>query len=89
MAILRGYMENKYHYCGICGDRTPLAQMQYQRGILVDEKCKDKTPFPSIGDRDLEISRLLASYTDSQELKPDRMLTEASIQQDDDITFKI
>lgn len=89
MALLRGYLQNKYHFCGICGDRTPLAQMSYQRGILVDEKCKDKPPFPNIGDRDAAIAKLLSTYGDSQELKPDRMLTEASIQQDDDITFKI
>lgn len=82
-------MQHKYHFCGICGDRTPLAQMKYQRGILVDEKCMDKPPFPSNGDRDLEISRLLASYTDSKELQPDRMLTEASVQQEDDVSFKV
>jgi len=89
MALIRGYMQNKYHYCGICGDRTPLAVMRYQRGILVDEKCSDKDPFPNYGDRDVEISRLLATYTDSKELQPDRMLTEASVQQDDDVSFKI
>lgn len=89
MALIRGYMSNKYHYCGICGDRTPLGQMQYQRGVLVDEKCVDNGSFPSIGDRDREIARLLASYTDSRELQPDRMLTEATLQQEDDVSFKI
>jgi len=89
MALLRGYMDNKYHYCGICGDRTPLAEMVYQRGILVDSKCQDTGDFPSRGDRDAQISKLLASYTDSQELQPDRMLTEAAVQQDEDVSFKI
>lgn len=89
MALIRGFMQNVYHYCGICGDRTPIAQMQYQRGVLVDEKCKDKGPFPSIGDREREIARLVASYTNGRELQPDRMLTESSVAQDDDVSFKI
>jgi hypothetical protein len=89
VALIRGYKQNIYHFCGICGDRTPLAQMKYQRGILVDEKCTDKGSFPNSGDRDVEISRLLASYTSSKELQPDRILTEASVQQDDDVSFKI
>lgn len=90
MALIRGYIENKYHFCGLCGDRTPLAQMKYQRGILVCvTKCLDTGVFPSLGDRDREISRLLASYTDSRELQPDRMLTEATLQQEDDVSFKI
>jgi hypothetical protein len=90
MALIRGYIENKYHYCGICGDRTPLAQMRYQRGVLVCvQKCLDTGVFPSVGDRDREIARLLGTYTDSKELQPDRMLTESSIQQEDDVSFKI
>lgn len=91
MALIRGYMQNKYHFCGICGDRTPLAQMRYQRGILVCvQKCLDTGVFPSIGDRDREIARLLSTYTDSKELQPDRMLTDGSVQQDeDDVSFKV
>lgn len=91
MALIRGYLQNKYHYCGICGDRTPLHRMKYQRGVLVCiQYCLDTGVFPNVGDRDIEVARLTALYTSEPELQPDRMLTDASVfQDDDDVSFKI
>ncbi len=39
--MLRGYKQNKYHFCGRCGDRAILREMTWQNGVLLDQKCVD------------------------------------------------
>ena len=87
----RGYKQYKYHFCARCGDRCDLlTEMVWQGGILVCKaKCEDTGNFPLTGDRQAEVARLTALYTAQPELQPDRMLVEASIQQEDDISFNI
>lgn len=106
MALIRGYKQNKYHFCARCGDRAILAQMRWQNGVLLDEKCLDKgvdpigslAPHPKLsplaivgqtGDRGKHIAKIQSTYTNSKELQPDPMLTEASVRVEDEVSFGI
>ena len=66
----RHILNSPYHYCSFCWDRFPLSELTWQRGSL---RCYRDLDTMLIGDRELEIMRVLQSG-DTQELAPDRKL---------------
>lgn len=60
-------------FCSRCGDRNPIAAMQWQRGKLLDQKCFDD--FPLLGQIDKGISDALSVIIESPDLQPDPKLT--------------
>lgn len=78
------YNEGAWAFCDRCGDRTPIAKMQWQRGKLLDAKCYDS--FPLLGQIDKGIADALNLIIESPDLQPDPKLTQPSLDgQNDDI----
>jgi len=86
---IRSFKEGPYHYCGRCGTRVHIKELEWERGVLVCKtmNCQDKGPFAQIGQRETAIERNLEQPT--KELQPDQKLLEPSISAigDDDIFF--
>lgn len=81
-------MSSKWHFCARCGKKVALADMKWQGGILLGPECIDTGDFPLIGERDTFRTKLEAQYGDSQELQPDKILTEGSHVTDEDVAFQ-
>jgi hypothetical protein len=71
------YNEGAWHFCGRCGDRTPIKDLQWQRGKLLDAKCFDS--FPLLGQIDKGIADALSVIVESPDLQPDPKLTMPSL----------
>lgn len=65
--------EGAWTFCGRCGDRTPIKDLRWQRGKLLDEKCYDD--FPLLGQIDKGIADALSVIVLSPDLQPDPKLT--------------
>ena len=71
-------------FCGRCGDRTPIKDLQWQRGKLLDRKCYDS--FPLLGQIDKLVADVLATIIVEPDLQPDPKLTNPTLDgQNDDI----
>jgi hypothetical protein len=88
----RGYRSWKagpYHYCGRCGERRHLFEMEWQRGVLVckSSNCIDYGINPLIGQREVDIIK--SFETPTHELEPDPKLAGpgTEVTGDDLITF--
>lgn len=85
----RSFHQGPYHYCGRCGERRHLAEMSWQRGVLVckTSNCIDTGVNPLIGEREVQIIK--AFEVPSRELEPNPKLTDSGIETsgDDLITF--
>jgi len=78
------FNEGAWAFCSRCGDRTPIANMRWQRGKLLDDKCFDA--FPLLGQIDKGISDALSQIVLSPDLQPDPKLTLPTLDgQNDDI----
>lgn len=76
--------EGAWTFCARCGDRTPIANMQWQRGKLLDRKCYDA--YPLIGQYDVEVAKALEIIIIEPDLQPDPKLTMPTLDgQNDDI----
>lgn len=73
--------EGAWHFCGRCGDRVPLAQLRWQRGKLLDDKCFDTALLGSIEKRRADAMMTLIQ---SPDLMPDPKLTMPSLDGVDD-----
>lgn len=80
----KGRLQNKYHYCGICSNRGILSEMKWQNGSLRCPNCID-TMLPQ--ERDTMIDRAVAQAAVSQELQPDRKITEGASISEDEVSF--
>lgn len=65
--------QGAWTFCGRCGDRTPIKDLRWQRGKLLDEKCFDA--FPLLGQIDKGIADALSIIVLSPDLQPDPKLT--------------
>ena len=87
----RQFKTGSYHYCARCGSRVPIADMQWQRGLLVcnntEWDCLDTGTNALIGQREANIARVLE--IPSTELMPDPKLTQPTdaSDTDDEIIF--
>lgn len=71
MPLWRAQRSNVYHTCQRCGERYPLAKMQWQNGLLLCmEKCWDAA---IVGSRDLQVARATEHWR--HEMEPDGKLT--------------
>lgn len=88
MPYWRSRGENVYHFCMRCGLRQPLAQMVWQRGLLVckSTNCIDRWV---VGFRELAVAKALAGIANTTEAQPVQKLTEPALAADDEeqITF--
>lgn len=71
MPLYRSQRTNVYHECQRCGTRQPLANMQWQNGILIcnQNNCVDTA---IVGSRDLAVARAVSVWR--HELEPDPKL---------------
>lgn len=86
----RSYLQGPYHFCARCGSRVHIAEMQWQRGLLLCEKwdCIDTGLYPLTGQREAAIAHKLEPPT--MELQPDPKLVtpqESGSSLEDDIIF--
>lgn len=74
----RSYLTGPWHYCARCVDKTHIAEMQWQRGLLLCPICVDygNDGVPLTGQREAMIQA--AFDYPSMELEPDPKLTESS-----------
>lgn len=83
--LWRSRLRNKYHYCARCGVRYPLGKMIWQNGLLVClANCYD-TMLPQ--ERDSIMDRAVQMASQSNELQPDKMLTDSAVTSDDDVDY--
>ena len=76
--------EGAWAFCGRCGSRASVKNMQWQRGKLLDQQCFDS--FPLIGQIDKGIADALSNIVLSPDLQPDPKLTMPTLDgQNDDI----
>lgn len=69
--------QGAWAFCGRCGHRNPIKDMQWQRGKLLDRRCFDM--FPLIGQIDKGIADALSDIVLSPDLQPDPKLTMPSL----------
>lgn len=50
------YLTGAWHYCGRCDEKCKIADMTWQRGVLLCPECVDKK---LLGDRELAIAQVL------------------------------
>ena len=85
----RSWHSGPYHYCGRCGERRHLAEMTWQRGVLVckSSNCIDYGVDALVGER--EVAIIKAFEVPTHELEPDPKLTDPGIETsgDDLISF--
>jgi hypothetical protein len=86
----RSYFQGPYYFCVRCGSRVHIAEMEWQRGLLLCKKwdCVDSGVYPLTGQREAAIAHALEIPT--QELVPDPKLIspqESGSSIDDDIIF--
>jgi len=75
--IRHTYKEGPWHFCGVCGEKTKLSELQWQRGVL---KCSDDfDSFPLIGEIALAEAQYMATIVQDPDLKPDPKLTEPTL----------
>ena len=79
------YNEGAWAFCGRCGDRTPIKDMQWQRGKLLDAKCFDA--YPLIGQIDKAIADAESTFIFEPDLLPDPKLTMPSLDGSNDDIF--
>lgn len=65
--------QGAWSFCGRCGDRNPIKDMQWQRGKLLDQKCFDA--YPLLGQYDQAVAVQLELIVISPDLQPDPKLT--------------
>lgn len=86
--LWRGRLQHKYHYCSCCGVRYPLSMLTWQTRDLGSglycPQCTDTLVGPA---RDANITRMVQIASQSDELQPDKMLTESALTIDDEVEF--
>jgi hypothetical protein len=80
----RSFKDGPYHYCGRCGERFHLSQMDWQRGVLCcfPNNCYDTGVNPLVGQREIAIIKQFEVPT--RELEPDPKLVDPGIVVDGD-----
>ncbi len=74
----RSWHFGPWHTCSRCGVVYHLANMSWQRGLLLcNENCLDTGFDPLVGDREMTIIR--AFETPTHELEPDPKLTDPDV----------
>lgn len=74
----RSFHQGPWHQCSRCGNTYHLADMDWQRGLLLCRaNCYDTGTNPLIGQREQQIIR--AFETPTHELEPDPKLTNPDI----------
>lgn len=58
------YLTGPWHLCSRCDTRQKIAEMKWQRGLLLCDECYDTGPFPLVGQREPAIANVL---TDGKE----------------------
>lgn len=78
----RSKLEGPCHFCARCGSRVPIADMEWQYGLLLCKKwdCVDygNDGLYLIGQREAAINNALENISNERELMPDPKLTEPS-----------
>lgn len=79
----RSFHVGPYHYCARCGSRYHIADLEWQRGLLIcrgtKENCYDtgNDGYPLVGQREMAITAIFLNP--SEELMPDPKLTDTTI----------
>jgi hypothetical protein len=68
----RTLAQGPWHYCARCDEKTKIARLTWQRGLLLCETCLDHERI-IVGDRDAKIVEVLADG--KPELQPDPKLS--------------
>lgn len=77
----RSFLQGPWHFCARCGDKTHIADMAWQHGLLLClRQCYDTGIYPLIGQREAAIAQKLSNLTFSTELMPDPKLTDPDIE---------
>jgi len=77
------WQQGAWAFCGRCGTRNSVKDMQWQRGKLLDQRCYDQI---LIGQIDKGIADALAIIIEAPDLQPDPKLTMPTLDgQNDDI----
>jgi len=63
--LKHSYLSGPWHYCVRCDMKTKIADMEWQRGLLLCHPCVDKK---LLGDREIAIASVLEDG--SEELAP-------------------
>ena len=59
------WLRGPWHYCDRCDKKTKIADMKWERGLLLGPECQDSNGKPGlIGERDVRIAQVL---TDGKE----------------------
>lgn len=88
MPRLRGMGVSPYHFCGICGVRSRLSEMSWQRGALVNtyhSGCWDNGV--ALNERDARIAQIVANP--NEELQPHPKLTQPTSPAEEEVSFSI
>lgn len=67
------YLTGPWHYCGICDEKTKIADMTWQLGVLRCPTCVDKE---ILGEREKKIEAVLTDG--KEELAPPEKLRDPS-----------
>lgn len=77
----RSYLDGPWHYCSRCEFKTKIAEMSWQRGLLLCPVCidYDNDGVPLIGQREALVAAIVATFGNPPvELTPDPKLTDTS-----------
>jgi len=88
----RGYRSFKagpYHYCGRCGERRHLSEMDWQRGVLCckSSNCIDTGVNPLVGQREIDIIKQFEVPSKELEPNPKLVTPDIAVDGDDLISF--
>ena len=76
--------QGPWAYCGVCGEKTKLSELEWQRGVL---KCnEDYDQYPLIGQIDQNVALEMMTVVQNPDLRPDPKLTNPTLEiENDDI----
>jgi hypothetical protein len=65
------FWSGPWHYCDRCDFKCKIADMQWERGLLVCPRCQDSNGNPGLlGERDIKIAQVLTDGKEENELAP-------------------
>ena len=54
------WLTGPWHYCDRCDKKTKIADMKWERGLLLGPECQDTNAIPGLlGERDIKIAQVL------------------------------
>jgi hypothetical protein len=65
------FWSGPWHYCDRCDYKCKIAEMQWERGLLLCKQCQDAHGIPGLlGERDIKIAQTLEDGKQENELAP-------------------